>query len=148
MTEIDWFEMVHYQQVMQKFSRMLLSTKHQVLTPSECELLAWLYFNPENNTSLLLSKKSGMKKEAVSRCLKSLYERGCIRKEKHPTDERSYMLFITEKGLAELKLGYENILKPFYDLRDKMGPEFKQLFELICKMVNQIEEDKRRKIKI
>ena len=108
--------MVRYQQQIQKLTRSLLPVRQSILTASECELLASLYLDPEKNTPLLLSQKSGMKKEAVSRCLKSLYEKGCIRKQQQACDERSYQLFITETGLTELKKGYESILQPFYDL--------------------------------
>ena len=105
---MEWTNMMHYQQQMQKIIRSLLPVRKFLLTASECELLAHLYLKPEQNTPVLLSQSSGMKKEAVSRCLKSLYEKNCIRKERQTTDERSYQLFITETGLAELKKGYES----------------------------------------
>lgn len=110
---MEWTDMMHYQQQMQKIMRSLLPVRKFLLTASECELLAHLYLKPEQNTPVLLSQSSGMKKEAVSRCLKSLYEKNCIRKERQTADERSYQLFITETGLAELKKGYESILQPF-----------------------------------
>ena len=108
--------MVHGQQQIQKVMRALLPAGKSLLTASECELLAHLYLRPEENTPVLLSQGSGMKKEAVSRCLKSLDEKNCIRKQRQTTDERSYRLFLTETGLAELRKGYESILQPFYDL--------------------------------
>ena len=108
--------MVHGQQQIQKVMRALLPVGKSLLTASECELLAHLYLRPEENTPALLSQGSGMKKEAVSRCLKSLDEKNCIRKQRQTTDERSYRLFLTETGLAELRKGYESILQPFYDL--------------------------------
>lgn len=116
--------MMHYQQQMQKIMRSLMPVRKSVLTASECELLAWLYLQPEQNTPVMLSQGTGMKKEAVSRCLKALYEKSCIRKERQTADERSYRLFITETGLAELKKGYERILQPFYDLWRSSGPDF------------------------
>lgn len=67
--------MMHYQQQMQKIMRSLLPVRKSALTSSECELLAHLYLKPEQNTPILLSQNSGMKKEAVSRCLKSLLGR-------------------------------------------------------------------------
>ena len=67
--------MMHYQQQLQKVMRSLLPLRKSLLTASECELLAHLYLQPEQNTPVLLSQGSGMKKEAVSRCLKSLYEK-------------------------------------------------------------------------
>ena len=83
-----------------------------------------------------------MKKEAVSRCLKSLYEKNCISKQKSTTDERSYQLFITETGLTELKKGYENILQPFYDLWRSSGKDFEMFMHYADKLAAHIEKGK------
>lgn len=69
--QMNWIDMVRYQQQLQKITRLLFPTKQTNLTVSECELLACLYLDQEQNTPVLLSQRSGMKKEAVSRCLKS-----------------------------------------------------------------------------
>ena len=124
MSKMEWTDMMHCQQQLQKIMRSLLPVRKSLLTASECELLAHLYLCPEQNTPILLSQNSGMKKEAVSRCLKSLFEKNCIRKQRQTADERSYRLFITETGLAELKKGYESILQPFYDLWRSSGEDF------------------------
>lgn len=134
MTQTDWLKMLACQQELHHLSRTLLSqSQNQTLTASERELLARLYLEPEESTPLALSRSSGMKKEAVSRCLKGLFENGFIQKEKHPQDERSYILSITEEGKAELRQNYEVLLQPLYDLRRYLGPEFDTLFELIRK---------------
>ncbi len=134
MEQIEWLQMLSYQQELHHFSRdLLLQSQNQTLTASERELLSRLYLEPQVNTPLALSRCSGMKKEAVSRCLKRLFEKGCIQKEKHPKDERSYLLSLTETGQKELHKNYGAILQPLYDLRRRMGPEFDVLFQLICK---------------
>lgn len=132
--------MMHYQQQMQKIMRCLLPARKSLLTASECELLAHLYLQPDQNTPVLLSQSSGMKKEAVSRCLKSLYEKNCIRKERQTTDERSYQLFMTEIGLAELKKGYESILQPFYDLWRSSGEDFEAFMYYADRLATHIEK--------
>ena len=132
--------MMHYQQQMQKVIRALLPVRKSLLTASECELLAHLYLQPEQNTPVLLSQGSGMKKEAVSRCLKSLYEKGCIRKERQTTDERSYQLFMTETGLAELRRGYERILQPFYDLWRSSREDFEAFMYYADKLAAHMEK--------
>lgn len=48
--EMDWMDMVYYQKQVQKLTRLLLPAKQTNLTVSECELLAWLYQEPEQNT--------------------------------------------------------------------------------------------------
>lgn len=137
---MEWTDMMHYQQQMQKVVRALLPVRQSVLTASECELLAHLYLQPEQNTPLLLSQESGMKKEAVSRCLKALYEKDCIRKQRQAEDERSYRLFITQTGLAELKKGYESILQPFYDLWRSSSEDFEAFMYYADRLAAQIEK--------
>lgn len=111
------------------------------LTVSECELLACLYLNQEQNTPVLLSQRSGMKKEAVSRCLKSLSEKKCIRREKQTDDERSYRIFLTDTGISELKKGYEAILQPFYDLWRSVGTDFEEFLQYTDKIVLHINKE-------
>lgn len=139
--DIDWMDMVYYQQQVQKLTRLLLPAKQTNLTVSECELLAWLYLEPEQNTPILLSQRSGMKKEAVSRCLKSLIEKHCIRKEKQQHDERSYKIYLTTTGVSELKKGYEIILQPFYDLWRETGIDFEEFLRYTDKIVSHIQND-------
>ena len=136
--EIDWMDMVYYQQQVQKLTRLLLPAKQTDLTVSECELMAWLYAEPEKNTPVLLSQRSGMKKEAVSRCLKSLLEKGCIRKVKQQQDERSYQIYLTETGIAALKKGYEIILQPFYDLWRATGADFEAFLQDTDRIVSRL----------
>lgn len=138
--ELEWTDMVRYQQQIQKITRLLLPIRQSVLTASECELLARLYLRPEQNTPVLLSQGSGMKKEAVSRCLKSLYEKGCVSKQRDVSDERSYRLFITDIGMEELKKGYENILQPFYDLWRSAGKDFEDFLYYADKLAAHIEK--------
>lgn len=134
MTDINWLDMLSNQQLLYQFSRTILSHKQkQFLTTSERELIAWIYLYPENCTPLQLSKLSGMKKEAVSRCLKQLFEKQCIQKKKINIDERSYYISLTEKGKKELKRDYEILLKSFYHLNREMGDDFTLLFSLISK---------------
>lgn len=141
---MEWTNMMHFQQQLQKVMRSLLPLRKSLLTASECELLAHLYLQPEQNTPVLLSQNSGMKKEAVSRCLKSLYEKECIRKQRQETDERSYRLFITETGLAELKKGYESILQPFYDLWRSSSEDFEAFMYYADKLAAHIEKGQDR----
>ena len=137
---MEWTDMMHYQQQLQKVIRSLLPIRKTALTASECELLAHLYLEPDQNTPVMLSQGSGMKIEAVSRCLKSLYKKNCIRKQRQVADERSYQVFITETGLAELKNGYESILQPFYDLWRSCSEDFEAFMFYTDKLAAHIEK--------
>lgn len=132
MENTDWLKMLEYKQALSHLSRELLAqNQEKTLTASELELLSILYLYPTDSTPLELSRKSGMKKEAVSRCLKQLYNKGCIRKEKNPSDERSYLLSLTQIGNDKLNENYSIILKPLYELQRQLGDDFTALFELV-----------------
>lgn len=140
MEEINWMQMLAFQQELHHFSRSLLTQKKkQTLTASELELLSYLYLQTKESTPLILSRQSGMKKEAVSRCLKQLSEKELVMKEKCPRDERSYFLILTEKGKAALRENYDSILQPLYGLQQSMAKEFDVLFHLIQKANMQME---------
>ena len=65
------------------------------------------------------SKKT--KKIFNSRCLKCLYEKGCIQREKKDSDERSYSLSLTKQGEDALQNDFQIMLQTFYDLYREMG---------------------------
>lgn len=135
---IDWQEMLTIHQELNQFARVMLVKKQKkFLTASERELLAWIYLTKSGCTPLYLSKVTGMKKEAVSRCLKCLYEKGCIQREKKDSDERSYSLSLTKQGEDALQNDFQIMLQTFYDLYREMGEEFEELCRLISK-ANQI----------
>ncbi len=134
MTEFDWLQMLTFQQELHHFSRaMLTQGQKRSLTASELELLSRLYLQTEESTPLVLSRQSGMKKEAVSRCLKQLFEKGYVEKDRHPLDDRSYVLTLTESGIVALRENFGPILQPLYDLQRRMGADFETLFQLIEK---------------
>lgn len=132
MADIHWHDMLEYQQLLAQFARGMLShSQKQFLTASERELLAWIFLSPEKCTPLSLSKQSGMKKEAVSRLLKQLVDKGCITKQKMPGDARSYSLSLTATGESSLDKDCMMILGPFYTLYREMGADFTKLFDLL-----------------
>lgn len=132
MTKNEWLKMLIYQQELHHFARTLLAQKkEQTLTVSELEILTVLYSDAEKSTPLALTHETGMKKEAVSRCLKQLFDKGCIQKEQHPVDKRSYNLSLTETGVRELNDNYSLILKMMIELKAQMGQDFDDLFTRI-----------------
>lgn len=141
--ELEWTDVMHYQQQMQRLIRLLLPQKPGRLTASEWELLSWLYLQPGQNRPMQLSQCSGMKKEAVSRCLKSLSEKGYIAKQPQPGDERSYCLSLTPLGLEELKNQCEANLDPYYDLLRQVGSDFVELLAQVDRVVQSVEEGRR-----
>lgn len=132
MSDADWLTMLSHHQELHRFSRSLLpQNQKRTLTPSELELLSQLYLQ-ETCTPLDLSRLTGMKKEAVSRSLKQLFEKGCVSRTPHPLDERSYVLTLTEEGSRRLEACYGPMLQPLYELRRRLGEDFEALFALIA----------------
>ncbi len=114
------------------FSRAVLSCcRKEGLTNSELELLSLMHISADSCTPLSLSRHTGMKKEAVSRGLRRLFEKGYIEKRTNPGDERSYMLSLTKEGKAVLAASYDSMLNPLYELKEKMGEDFYALSKLI-----------------
>ena len=133
MADTDWLDMLTHQQELHRFSRALLpQNQKRTLTASELELLSQLYLQ-EAYTPLDLSRLTGMKKEAVSRSLKQLLEKDCVSRTRHPSDERSYVLTLTEEGSRKLEENYGPILQPLYELRRQLGDDFAPLFTLIAR---------------
>lgn len=132
MQEINWLDMLLYKEELHSISRLLLSQSNQIsLKNSELEILSLVYLYPDDCTPLMLSHKSGMKKEAISRTIRVLHELKYIEKLKDPNDERSYKIHLTSLGNQKLDENYAIILKPFYELSRLMGDDFKKMFELI-----------------
>lgn len=131
MTQTDtWRAMNRRLQLLHSFCRRLQTQSRPLtLTGSELELLSHLYLAQGPMTPLSLSGRTGMKTAAVSRTLKSLYEKGFIKREKDGEDERSYLLSLTGEGLLQLRSNYRRLLGPLYYLERNMGPDFSVFME-------------------
>lgn len=123
---LDCFKELHH------FTRSVCSqSRGGVLRNTELELLALIQLSPGSCTPLSLSHQTGMKKEAVSRGLRQLFEQGWLKKVPNPEDERSYMLSLTPEGQGVLDAAYDFMLRPLCVLRQEMGAEFGELFRLL-----------------
>nr|WP_317413224.1 MarR family transcriptional regulator [uncultured Solibaculum sp.] len=132
MSQSDWQIMNRQVQTLHSFARLIVTqSKPLTLTASELEIVSHIYLNEQKHTPLSLSKITGMKKESVSRSLKSLYEKGLVDKERCPEDERSYQLILTQTGLLELDRNYQLLLKPYYYLEKHMGEDFDRMMQLV-----------------
>lgn len=143
MEEYTWMQMLEFMQEVHRFARsVLVQAQKQPLTASELELLSRLCAEGGPMTPLELSRRTGMKKEAVSRCLRQLLDKLFISREKHPSDERSHVVLLTQTGLDALQACYGPILRPVYALRREMGADFGELFRLIEEANRRMEAGK------
>lgn len=137
MEEKQWIEMCRNIQKFQNFSRLVLNMQNNLsLTSMEIEILSHIALDSDIKTPLDISKKTNIKKESISRILKSLFNKDLLIKEKNPLDERSYRVILTDKAIRELDKNYSDILKPYYNLERKLDGEFTDLINLMEKSSN------------
>lgn len=137
MEEKQWIEMCRNIQKFQNFSRLVLNMQNNLsLTSMEIEILSHIALDSDIKTPLDISKKTNIKKESISRILKSLFNKDLLIKEKNPLDERSYRVILTDKAIRELDKNYSDILKPYYNLERKLDGEFIDLINLMEKSSN------------
>lgn len=89
-------------------------------------------------TPLELSREMGASKTIVSRLVEQLAQKNLIVRKYDREDRRSYSLWITEEGSAELDGMYRYYLEPVYELERKMDEESLQQFFQLMKRANDI----------
>lgn len=128
---MDWVDIARKGQKVQIFSRLMFNQERaRTLTGTEIEILSFLHLSGRDESPQSISSHMGMKKESLSRYIKTLSQQGLLIKEKNPEDERSYFLRLSPKGLEELRLNYKILLSPYYYLYEKMGEDFLSLVDL------------------
>lgn len=94
-------------------------------------------------TPLELSRSMGISKTIVSRLVERLAAKGMIVRTYDKEDRRSYSLWITGEGRAELDGMCRYYLEPVYELERQMdGNEVEELFRLINR-ANEIMREKK-----
>lgn len=141
----EWVTMIEDLEELKFFSRTkLISHEKLTLTPAEMELLLLIYMKGGRLTPADISRIMHMKKESVSRVIRSLIYKGNIKKIKCPEDERSCRLILTEAGKKELDINYKKVLMPIYYLKHSMGEEFKLFIDMVIranKIMKHYEEE-------
>lgn len=94
-------------------------------------------------TPMELSRSMGISKTIVSRLVNRLAAKGMIVRTYDKEDRRSYSLWITGEGRAELDGMCRYYLEPVYELERQMdGKEVEELFRLINR-ANEIMREKK-----
>lgn len=136
MSDSNWKEMGENIALLHSFSRKVLAQRSLLtITTNELDILTWIFFAKDKETPIKISQDLKLKKESVSRTLKSLMEKSLIKKESNSRDERSYYLAITEKGIETLDENYSYLMKPYYYLKRSMGDDY----DLFIKQVTEAE---------
>lgn len=130
MNKKNWKDVARDVQKLHVFARtILIQQKTRTLTAAEMEVISYIHLSGEKQNPRSISNSTGMKKESVSRCLKTLFEREIVKKEKNIEDERSYWITLTDRGLEELDQNYKILLSPYHYLKERMGKEYESLIQ-------------------
>ncbi len=105
------------------------------LTVQEWRALAVLDFL-DSTPPILLAERAGLQKSQVSRLIAEMEERGYIRRAAHPTDKRSTLLSLTEKGKETVKrILKQSRLRNAHMLEDFTDAERCELMRLMGKAI-------------
>lgn len=118
--------------ILHEFSRKVLAQQSLLtLTTNELDILTLIVLENGQLTPNGISQKLNLKKESVSRTLKKMIENGFVEKIANKLDDRSSLLIITEEAITILDENYKLLLKPYYYIEEKIGPNFDHLIDNI-----------------
>ncbi|MGF7218401.1 DNA-binding MarR family transcriptional regulator [Spirosoma lacussanchae] len=89
----------------------------------------------------------GMEPRSLVRMLKSLEERGWIRREVDGNDKRFVRIFLTEEGRAKRETAREGVIQFNNMIRERIPLDKLVLFFEVMKDINRIVEEENAKIK-
>lgn len=94
----------------------------------------------EGTPSTALGPKMGMESTSLSRLLKNMEGQGLIYKEAHPSDKRSVLLKLTEKGLQMRDLSRNAVLEFNSTLTSELTSEEQKRFFTALSKINATTE--------
>lgn len=89
----------------------------------------------------------GMEPRSLVRMLKTLEERGLIRRETDEADKRFVRIYLTDEGRAKREMAREGVIEFNKMVRDRIPLEKLVVFFDVIKEINLIVEDENAKIK-
>ncbi len=89
----------------------------------------------------------GMEPRSLVRMLKSLEEKGFIRRETNGNDKRFVLITLTEAGKAKREQAREGVLTFNQIIREKIAPEKLSVFLDVIKEINHLVEDENVRLK-
>jgi MarR family transcriptional regulator, organic hydroperoxide resistance regulator len=107
-----------------------------------------LNIDVENGTpATKIGPSIGMEPRSLTRMLKSLEEKGWIRKETDATDKRFVKIYLTEIGKAKRIFAREGVIKFNSIIREKIPAEKLTVFMEVIKEINHLVETESIKYK-
>lgn len=101
-----------------------------------------LNIDKKGTPSTQLGPKMGMESTSLSRTLKSMEEKGLIRREADKTDKRKVLIFLNDFGVEKRKIA-KNVVMNFNDSLNEVVPSgmAKTFFEVVARLDNAIDNE-------
>lgn len=142
----NWQKYGQQIQLFHTFARLIVTQeKSRTLNTNEMEILSFIYLSENKVTPHDIALATGMKKEAVSRSLKTLVEKRMLTKQKDVDDERSYFLLLSHYGENQLNENYQMLFLPYKTMEQTMGSEkFSELILALKQATDILRKTKER----
>tara|TARA_R110002012_G_scaffold322108_1_gene555902 strand:+ start:7980 stop:8435 length:456 start_codon:yes stop_codon:yes gene_type:complete len=103
-----------------------------------------LSIDPKEGTpSTSLGPKMGMEATSLSRILKSMEEKGLIKRKPNPNDGRGVLIHLTDFGLEKRKDSKDVVLRFNEVVKDNLTPEKLNSFFEVIEVINKLVSDKK-----
>lgn len=104
---------------------------------------ALLSIEKENGTpSTMLGPKMGMEATSLTRTLKSMEEKGLIRRKKNPSDGRGVIIQLTDEGIEKRDLSKNTVLRFNETIKKHVSEEKLLHFMEVAEIINELIAEK------
>lgn len=97
----------------------------------------------EGTPSTYISNRMGMEATSLTRTLKTLEEKGLIRKKKNPDDGRGVLIYLTELGKEKRELSKATVLKFNETVKKNISEEKLNHFMEVAEVINDLITEKK-----
>lgn len=97
----------------------------------------------EGTSSTALGPKMGMEATSLSRILKSMEDKGLIKRKPNPNDGRGVIIHLTEFGLEKRKDSKDVVIHFNETVKDNIAPEKLNSFFEVMETINKLVSDKK-----
>lgn len=100
-----------------------------------------LYIDKEGTRSTQLGPRMGMEPTSLSRTLKTMEEKGFIRREEETGDKRAVRIFLTEEGLQARYIARDVLFEFNNKILDRISKKHLSIFQSVINEVQQIMDE-------
>jgi MarR family transcriptional regulator, organic hydroperoxide resistance regulator len=100
-----------------------------------------LHIDKEGTPSTQLGPRMGMEPTSLSRTLKTMEEKGFIRREEDKTDKRVVRIFLTEQGLEARYIARDVIFEFNNKVQTRISKEHFEIFQSVITEVQKIVDE-------